>query len=149
TVEELSRFNGTTWSPLGLNSFTNPTLKTVSDFTTWIDATGTHLVAAGSFALPGIAAWQQAVCQWSGSSWTQLGGTADDWIYTLCAFNDNAGPVIVAGGAFKNISGVPANRVAKWNGSAWVPMGPLYTATPYPGIPGAFLYSNLERVATS
>ena len=55
-------------------------------------------------------------------TWNNVGGTAltNDYVYTLAV--NNSGNVY-AGGPFTTIVGVPANHIAKWNGSSWSNLG--------------------------
>lgn len=46
-------------------------------------------------------------------------GGANDWVYASCIYN---GDLIVAG-KFTSIGGVSANHIARWNGTAWSPLG--------------------------
>ncbi|MBI3848096.1 MAG: hypothetical protein HY292_25960 [Planctomycetes bacterium] len=41
----------------------------------------------------------------------------------LTVFDDGTGPEIIAGGEFTAIGGMVANRIARWNGTAWAPLG--------------------------
>ena len=41
----------------------------------------------------------------------------------LTVFDDGTGPALYAGGGFTTAGGVSANYIAKWNGSAWSPLG--------------------------
>ena len=52
---------------------------------------------------------------YDGSSFSQFGGGANGAVLALAADGD----VLYAGGAFTTIGGVAANRVARWDGSAW------------------------------
>ena len=38
-------------------------------------------------------------------------------------FDDGTGPALCAGGSFTTAGGVAANDVARWDGSAWSPLG--------------------------
>jgi hypothetical protein len=44
-------------------------------------------------------------------------------VRALTGFNDGTGQALYAGGAFTTAGGVAANRIAKWNGTAWSPLG--------------------------
>jgi hypothetical protein len=50
-----------------------------------------------------------------------LGVTLSSFTYVdaITSYNNN----IIIGGEFDNVSGIPANHVALWNGSSWQPMG--------------------------
>src|SRR5438093_685985 len=43
----------------------------------------------------------------------------DCWVYSFGTYRGD----LVAGGCFSNIGNVAANRVARWNGSAWNQLG--------------------------
>jgi hypothetical protein len=45
------------------------------------------------------------------------------FVVALTVFDDGTGPALYAGGAFTSAGGVSANRIAKWNGSAWSALG--------------------------
>jgi hypothetical protein len=42
---------------------------------------------------------------------------------SLAVFNDGSGNALYAGGAFLHAGSVVAHRIARWNGSAWSPVG--------------------------
>jgi hypothetical protein len=44
-------------------------------------------------------------------------------VRATAAFDDGSGPALFAGGTFQHAGGLPANRVARWNGVAWTPLG--------------------------
>jgi hypothetical protein len=46
-------------------------------------------------------------------------------VYALTAFDDGSGggQALYAGGSFTTAGGVTANRIAKWDGSAWSSLG--------------------------
>ena len=41
----------------------------------------------------------------------------------VTVFDDGTGPALYAVGAFTTVGGVPANRIAKWDGSQWSALG--------------------------
>lgn len=41
----------------------------------------------------------------------------------LTVFDDGSGPALFAGGFFSNAGGIPANRIAKWDGANWSALG--------------------------
>ena len=67
------------------------------------------------------------IARWDGSSWSNVGGGLDNCqgalcfptLYTLAAKGND----LYAGGNFASIGGVPANRVARWDGNKWSPVG--------------------------
>ncbi|MBL9002127.1 MAG: hypothetical protein JNK25_13425 [Phycisphaerae bacterium] len=105
--------------------------------TTWdIDGPGPNpprLVVAGNFTnAGGVSASRIAV--WDGSSWSSIGSGVlfNNTINALAVFDEDGSgpnpPRLFAAGAFTSITqgGTPMaiNRIAKWNGSAWVDVGP-------------------------
>ncbi|MBI5865255.1 MAG: hypothetical protein HZB38_12240 [Planctomycetes bacterium] len=44
-------------------------------------------------------------------------------VNALTTFDDGGGPALYVGGAFTTAGGVAANRIAKWSGGGWSPLG--------------------------
>jgi len=77
-----------------------------------------------------------SLCSWTGSLRLSSGTCASAWlptfgpepgangpIHAFLVFDDGNGPALYAGGGFTSIAGVPANRIARWDGTAWSPLG--------------------------
>ena len=81
---------------------------------------GERLVLAGDFrivgtlAANGIVAWDPTTGAWS------TFGSGIDSVTCLAVLPNGE---LVAGGGFGSAGGVAASRVARWNGSAWAPLG--------------------------
>src|SRR5262245_29012979 len=45
------------------------------------------------------------------------------FVHALTAFDDGSGLALYAGGDFRGAGGVAANRIAKWDGTAWSARG--------------------------
>ncbi len=58
---------------------------------------------------------------------------AGESISALAVFDDGTGPALYAGGTFTSIGGIPANRIAKWNGTTWSALGSGVSAS-FPAI---------------
>ncbi|HEX6943543.1 MAG TPA: hypothetical protein VF128_11490 [Gemmatimonadaceae bacterium] len=102
----IATFNGSQWAPLG----TLP--GTVYRLCNW----NGQLVASCLYV--------GGVVQWDGTTWQQLGGPGGlgglpGYVYALTNYNGE----LIAGGNFASIGGVLANGIARWNGSAWSPLG--------------------------
>jgi len=71
--------------------------------------------------LPGEALGQGTDCQ---PTWLPTFGkfAVDDTINALTVFDDGSGPALYAGGSFASAGGV-AGFIAKWDGTAWSPLG--------------------------
>jgi len=63
------------------------------------------------------------VVAWNGSEWTDPGFDADAPVTLMKALDLGSGPELYATGDFTEIGGVPANRIAKWDGSMWSALG--------------------------
>lgn len=59
------------------------------------------------------------VMRWDGTNWHALGGGFDSIVRAIDFLPDGR---VIVGGRFTQVSGVPANRVAVWNGSNWAPL---------------------------
>jgi trimeric autotransporter adhesin len=81
------------------------------------------LVAAGSFSIAGTTFVSQ-IALWNGSSWEVPGSSVpaqfNDTIHALTTLPDGS---LVAGGTFRTINGVTRERIARWDGTAWQPLG--------------------------
>ncbi|MBI5765370.1 MAG: hypothetical protein HZA51_17810 [Planctomycetes bacterium] len=71
----------------------------------------------------------RGVVVWDGSTFAALGEGIRGIVHSLCVFDDGSGPAIFAGGSFSLAGGATANNLAKWNGTAWQPLGAGVAAT--------------------
>jgi hypothetical protein len=115
-ADGIARWDGTSWSALGagLNSKVYA-LTTLADGD--LVAGGAFISAPGGQAPGGIARWNGT--GWSGLSTGMLGGRGCD-VEALAVLPSGD---LVAGGYFTSAGGVPANNIARWDGSAWAPLG--------------------------
>lgn len=118
TVNNIAKWNGTTWSPLGLG-MNNPVLALV----VFNDGTGPALYAGGSFTTAGTTSAQN-IARWNGTTWSRLSNPGlNNAVNALAVFDDGSGPALYAGGRFTTAGSIAANRIAKWNGSTWTALG--------------------------
>ena len=55
---------------------------------------------------------------------TFVGNSAPDSdVIAVTIYDDGTGPALIIGGTFLNASGLRVNRIARWNGHAWSPLG--------------------------
>ncbi|MFH0983184.1 MAG: hypothetical protein V2A79_16820, partial [Planctomycetota bacterium] len=119
TANRIAKWNGTQWSPLG--SGMNNDVRALAVFD---DGSGPALYAGGNFTTAGgvpanyIAKWDAALIAWSA-----LGSGMNSSVMALTVFDDGTGPALYAGGYFTTAGGVPANSIAKWNGTQWSALG--------------------------
>lgn len=91
---------------------------------------GAQLVAGGTFSSAGSAPANH-IARWDGMDWhpigTGLGEGAATAVYAVTSWDpDGPGPSpaqIIAGGDFLQAEGATANHIARWDGSAWQPLG--------------------------
>ena len=127
-TDNIAKWDGSNWSPLGSGSIGLVFALTVFDAGT---GGGPVLYAGGSFtSVGGVAAHN--IAKWDGSSWSPLGSgmrgglvIGADHVYALTVFDagTGGGPALFAGGEFTLAGGVPAKRIAKWDGANWSALG--------------------------
>jgi hypothetical protein len=124
----IARWNGATWSALGQGVI--PAALTSS-------RVGTNFYVGGRFQ---IAGGQSAgyIARWDGADWQALtpgDSTApDDFVSSLIATPDGS---IYAAGSFHSVSGVAANRVARFDGTNWHALGNGFSRNATPRLVGA------------
>lgn len=83
------------------------------------DSSG-NLYAAGPLTVGSN--WKASVARWDGDRWVSLHSDTLFGFYPYAVVCDAKGSPYV-GGKFKSIEGVPANNIAKWDGSEWSAVG--------------------------
>ena len=119
----VATWDGSDWSPLGsgLNN-------SVISLTVFDDGSGAALYAGGNFIFANGEALN-GIGKWDGSNWSPLGVGVSSGIgfsapvNALAVFNDGGGDALYAGGGFILAGGASANRIAKWDGATWTPLG--------------------------
>jgi hypothetical protein len=113
----IARWDGTSWSPL-TGPLGTGVDDTVADLAVFDDGSGPALYAGGWFEhVDGIAA--QGVARWDGTAWSAVvppsaGGRR--LVQALTVHDDGSGPALWIGGDFRQLGGVPADRIARWDG---------------------------------
>jgi hypothetical protein len=118
-ANNVARWNGSTWSALGIGPANG-----VDARVTALATSGGNVYVSGYFGQAGSAAANR-VAKWNGTAWSPLGtgfiSTAvSGYVYALAV--SSAGDLYAAG-TFDQAGGVPANNVARWNGTAWSALG--------------------------
>lgn len=116
-VQNLARWNGTSWESVG-----GGVVGSVAALVVFDDGRGPALYVAGDFtSAGGVAASHLA--RWDGTSFEPLGSGTDGAVQSLAVFDDGGGPALYAGGKFQSAGGVSANSIARWDGSSWSALG--------------------------
>jgi hypothetical protein len=118
-ANNIARWNGRTWSALsgGLGGTAYAKVAALA-----VDRAGNLYAGGYFFSAGGVAA--SHIAMWDGSTWSALGsgiGGVDSPIVSALAV-DSADNLYV-GGQFTTAGGVPANHIAKWDGSVWTALG--------------------------
>jgi len=111
----VARWNGVAWTKLGprFNS-------AVRDIEVFPDGT---IIAAGEFST--------RIARWNGASWTQLGPTltSNSGRVSIQALERLPNGDLIAAGEFNRAGTTTINNIARWDGSAWRPLGSGLTST--------------------
>jgi hypothetical protein len=123
-ASSIARWDGTSWSAVG-SGMGAAFFPDVLALIVFDDGTGPALYAGGRFTTAGGVA-AIGIARWSGASWSAVGtgvGGLAQTVSALTVFDDGSGPALHAGGGFTTAGGVPANQIAKWDGSSWSALG--------------------------
>ena len=118
-ANRIARWNGAEWSAVGEGLSSSP--RALASFD---DGSGSALYAGGFLSSAGgIAA--QNIARWNGAAWSALQEVADldGEGRALLVFDDGDSAALYAGGSFVTAGGVISGGVARWDGSAWSPLG--------------------------
>ncbi len=121
TVNNIAKWDGTAWSALSGPSGTG-TNSQVEALAVHDDGSGKALYAGGWFFTAG-GLTVSTIAKWDGTAWSALSGPASTGtnlkVEALAVHDDGSGEALYAGGWFSTAGGVPANHIAKWDGTAW------------------------------
>ncbi|MBL8750183.1 MAG: hypothetical protein JNK78_13540 [Planctomycetes bacterium] len=108
-ADRIARWDGTTWHVVGPG--VNGTVRSLG-----VRPNG-ELVAGGDFTVAGFVG-ASYIARWNGTSWTVISGTSlTGPVYSITVLGNGD---VVAGGLFTTAG---MNRIGRWNGSSWSPMG--------------------------
>ncbi|MFO0856592.1 MAG: hypothetical protein U0640_04450 [Phycisphaerales bacterium] len=112
-ANNIARWNGTTWSPLGEGVLGNYLVRAVA-------VHQGSLYVGGFFPTVGPNIPVNGLARWNGTQWSNIGGTnTNGTVYTLLSFFGS----LYVGGSFTSVGGVAANNLARWNGTSWSAVG--------------------------
>jgi hypothetical protein len=120
-ADRIAMWNGSSWSALG-SGITGGTTSVVNSLA-W---DGTYVYACGIFDTAGGTANRNNIARWNpaASAWSDLGTGLTDPSYARCDAVAAGTGGVYAGGSFTSAGGAPGfNNIARWNGSAWSPLG--------------------------
>lgn len=115
----LARWTGTAWTTVGGDLGAGSTVYALGFDAAGRLYVGGNISQAGSQSAAGIA-------RWDGTAWNNLGGgslSGTSTVGQVLALAVAPNGDLYIGGDFTSVSGVPANYVARWNGTAWTALG--------------------------
>jgi hypothetical protein len=110
------------------------------------DGSGPALYVGGTFVTAG-GVEATGIARWDGEAWAAVGEGITvgidfrDGVYALEIFDDGSGPALYAAGKFVEAGGVPANNIARWDGSSWSALGQGLTGDALPSVVPAIVYA--------
>jgi hypothetical protein len=115
----IAKWNGVSWSSLGGGIPLSGIADAVLDLEVFDPGTGPVLYACGEFyEVDGNSS--QRLAGWDGTWHTfPFPGGLNGQTFGMTTLDDGAGPALYFGGYFDHAGGVPAFRVARWNGSVY------------------------------
>jgi len=117
-AHNLARWDGSSWSAVGTPGGAGLD-GDVYDLAVYDDGTGPALYAGGFFEhADGVTA--RGVARWTGSAWTALSPPGLGFrpvVYALTVHDDGTGPALWIGGAFREVGGLSANFISRWDGA--------------------------------
>ncbi len=123
-VNRVARWSGSAWAPLGAG-ITGSFFASVRTMEVFDDGAGAALYVGGEFPVAGTMPANN-IARWGGTAWSLLGGFipgTNATVWDLEVFDDGSGSALYAAGNFTMAGGAPANYVARWDGTAWSPVG--------------------------
>jgi hypothetical protein len=122
-VNRVAKWDGSEWSPLGAGL----DFGSVKTLAVYDDGTGPGVYAGGWLTFKDFPNGHEVsrIARWDGSQWLPLGSGVNGDVQDLVVLDDGTGngSVLYVGGWFTSAGGQPANRIAKWDGSEWSPLG--------------------------
>jgi hypothetical protein len=118
-VNNISRWDGTNWLPLG-----SGTDWSVVDLAVFDDGTGNALYACGGFtAAGGVQA--RGIARWNGVIWSSVGAnlTIGQTTYGLQVFDDGSGAKLYLCGDIAMQGSTVPSSIVRWDGMTWSPVG--------------------------
>ena len=105
----IAMWNGTTWTAMGNSSTYISEVRAIA-------AMGGFIYVAGDNNSIGA----YYLIRWNGTAWSAMpGGGVNGWVRALVVSNNN----LYVGGHFTSAGGLPANRLAVFNGTSWAALG--------------------------
>jgi hypothetical protein len=138
-ASHVARWDGANWYALGGTTSQGMTHFIGQGQGLYYD--GTYLYAGGTFTEAGSNI-VNGICRWNGANWSALGNvTIGQLPSAIARAFVSAGGTLYAGGGFTNIGGVPAGRIAAWDGANWSDIGDFDSGVRALGYDGTYVWA--------
>ncbi len=125
TAYHIARWDGSAWSTVGggVGSSVRSMLALDRGLGDGPDE-GPILFLGGDFQTAGTTPALR-VATWRSGTWSPVGHGLNHFVWALAVGPDpeGAGQSLYAAGTFSVAGGIPVNRIARWDGQAWSPLG--------------------------
>lgn len=127
TANGFASWNGSTWTTYGNGMTKNGAAGQVRAIASKVEGGSTVLYLGGDFTDAGPTPAMN-IARFDGTDFSALGSGAGpvgpaSTVYALAAYDDGQGSVLYAGGSADTYGGIASGRIARWDGSAWSPLG--------------------------
>ncbi len=129
-ADKIAKWNGSTWSALGAGQTCTPLIclsdGALKNTVTAIAISGGDVFVGGNFLNADDIPEADFIAMWNSSAWSAVGsnGSGDGAVNNGVGAIAVSGSDVYVGGSFTNAGGIAeADRIAKWNGSAWSALG--------------------------
>lgn len=144
SAANVALWNGTAWSSLGSGLGGGTGFGAPADCL--VELTNGDIVVGGWFTTAGGMP-ANGIARWDGVAWAPLGtgvsGVPYPKVSTMVVLPNGD---LVAAGSFLFMDGLPANHIARWNGTQWLPLGNGLGTDPWTEV-GDLLVRDGELVA--
>ena len=99
--------------------------NSVNSMTIFDDGSGPALFVGGNFTMAGHT-FANKITKWQDDDWHPLDGgigASSGFVWAMTTFDDGSGPALFVVGDFIVAGGQTVNRIAKWDGVHWYPVG--------------------------
>jgi len=116
TLNDIARWDGTTWQPLGTGIYIGPGL---ASWVNCMEVFNGELYAGGYFKFAGGVP-VSGIAKWNGTAWSDVGGGLSSNFTDQIRDMKVYGNALYVAGSFTEIGGVvDAKYLASWNGTTW------------------------------
>ncbi len=126
SAKGIAKWNGKTWSALQTGIDTDE-YSDIATMTVFDDGNGPDLYVGSFFRWTGSAG-ASYLARWNGTAWSRVssaqpGNGVNQTVRAFVTWDDGQGEALYVGGDFVNPANTGSRYIARWDGSAWHPLG--------------------------